>query len=466
MSFWKLDHPSDSIAVIDQINGQMYSYGELQELVCNLKNLLNSSMHKTLGFVICKNTLPSLIGYLAGLCSNNTVCLLSNELEKKLFVNLILKYDPDWMWVPDDAIFYEFTGYEPVIKLHGFVLLFSRAKIRKDTLIHQDVAVLLSTSGTTGSPKMVRLSYDNIQSNAVSIVKYLNITSEDKPITTLPMQYSYGLSVINSHLTAGATLLLTESGVMSKDFWQFFKANEGTSFAGVPYIYQILYRLRFGEMDLPSLKAITQAGGRLDDRLQKYFVEVSKQKNIRFFVMYGQTEATARISYIPPDRISQKIGSIGVAIPGGELELDGEQQLIYKGPNVMMGYAESRSDLIKGDLLFGRLETGDLAKKDEENFYYIVGRKKRFIKLFGLRINLDEVEQILSDKCGQSCYCVGDDNCMKVFIIDQAISLVVKKTLTEVFHLHASSYKISVISSIPRLSTGKVDYKALQEWSV
>ncbi len=168
----------------------------------------------------------------------------------------------------------------------------------------------------------MRLSADNIQSNAESIAQYLEIDENEKPITTLPFNYSYGLSVINSHLLKGATIVLTEKTVFFKDFWNTFKQYECTSFAGVPYTYQMLKRTGFDKLDLPSLKTMTQAGGKLNEEMIKYFYEYAERKNIRFFVMYGQTEATARISYVPFDKLKNKIGSIGISIPGGKLSLN------------------------------------------------------------------------------------------------------------------------------------------------
>ena len=273
---------------------------------------------------------------------------------------------------------------------------------------------------------MVRQSYNNILSNTESIVEYLNLDSTERPITTLPMNYTYGLSIINSHLYAGATILLTENTLIQKEFWNFFKTEQATSFGGVPYTYEMLKKLRFSRMNLPSLRYMTQAGGKLSPELHKEFAQDCIDKNRKFIVMYGQTEATARMAYLPSEYALKKYGSMGIAIPGGSFSLiddNGNEitednitgELIYKGANVTLGYAESRSDLIKGDENHGVLLTGDMAKRDKDGFYYIVGRKKRFLKMFGKRVNLDEVERIIkSEYSFLDCACDGtDDNMYK-----------------------------------------------------
>jgi len=220
--------------------------------------------------------------------------------------------------------------------------------------------LLLTTSGSTGSPKLVRLSAKNLQSNAAAIAEYLGLTREERAITVLPMNYTYGLSVINSHLHSGARILLTNAPVIQKPFWEFFHLQEATSLVGVPYTYAMYHRMGLFKMELPSLRYMTQAGGKLPAAMVKEFAQWARTRGIRFFVMYGQTEATARMSYLPPDRVIEKTASVGVAIPGGRFSIldannreitqsgvDGE--LVYRGPNVSLGYAESRADLEKED---------------------------------------------------------------------------------------------------------------------
>ena len=260
--------------------------------------------------------------------------------------------------------------------------------------VHEKLALLLATSGSTGSPKLVRLSRENVESNARAIREYLKLDETERPITTLPMQYTYGLSILNSHLLAGGCILMTKESCVQEGFWKFFREQKATSLGGVPYTYQILKRLRFFEQEFPWLRSMTQAGGKLPADLVTEVGTWAQARGIRFYVMYGQTEATARMSYLPPEDCLKKPGSIGIPVPGGKFSLLGEDgepvcgtgvdgELIYEGANVSLGYAKNKEDLMRGDENRGVLHTGDIARRDADGYYYIAGRKKRFIKLYG-----------------------------------------------------------------------------------
>jgi acyl-coenzyme A synthetase/AMP-(fatty) acid ligase len=254
---------------------------------------------------------------------------------------------------------------------------------------------------------------------------------------------------------------------MQKEFWQFFKERKASSFGGVPYTYEILKKLRFFNMKLPALKYFTQAGGKLSEALHKEFAEYALREDKKFVVMYGQTEATARMSYLPYNMSLKKIGSIGIAIPGGKFELRdkneaGEGELIYKGKNVTLGYAEGPGDLKKGDERKGVLITGDIAKKDSDSYYYIVGRKKRFLKLFGNRINLDEIETLIKTKFNIASAVSGDDDNMRIYITDADKKDAVKNFISEIIGVHFSAFKVLAISEIPKNEAGKTLYKELK----
>ena len=333
---------------------------------------------------------------------------------------------------------------------------------------------MLTTSGSTGSPKLVRLSFSNILSNAKSIAQYLKITDLERPITSLPMNYSYGLSVINSHLINGATILLTNFSVVQKEFWNFVKNKKATSIAGVPYTYQMLKMLRFANMDLPYLKTLTQAGGKLSSNLVKEYSDYAIKNSKEFIVMYGQTEATARMSYLPFNISQEKFESIGIPIPGGKFSLKDlddkneihqsniQGELIYEGPNVSLGYANNITDLAKGDENFGKLYTGDLAYKDDNGYYFITGRMKRFIKIYGNRINLDEIEQIIFSK-NIECACDGVDDKMTIYTTNKDKAEEILNLLTSILKLNFRAFEIRTISEIPKNSSGKVLYTQLKD---
>ncbi|GAA4718824.1 AMP-binding protein [Brevibacillus fulvus] len=462
MSFWLLQHDQGRPALIDETSGNRFSYGELAACVQQFARQWPSSEGKKLGFILCRNEWEPIVAYLASLQAGHAVSLLSDSIHPDLLQVLLEQYKPDWIFAPNE-IGLDAT-YERANLSERYTMWNRLSSEQSKTGIHEQLAVLLSTSGTTGSPKLVRLSHRNIQANAESIAQYLGLTPLERPITTLPMQYSYGLSVINSHLQAGATLLLTNHSVTNKQFWDFFRAHEATSLAGVPFIYQLFERLRLQNLDLPSLRTLTQAGGRLDTRLVKHFHQLAREKQWRFFVMYGQTEATARMSYVPYEQLDGKEDSIGMAIPQGKLSIDeATGELIYHGPNVMMGYANNRDDLQKADELHGVLHTGDLAKQDADGYFYITGRLKRFIKLFGLRINLDEVERALESTVPVQVVCVGNDQKLVIVLEDEQYSQQVKQAAIEMFQLHASGIQVQVVPSIIRTPAGKVDYPKMAE---
>ncbi|MDR2940974.1 MAG: AMP-binding protein [Treponema sp.] len=367
----------------------------------------------------------------------------------------------------------EFSDYSKVYSVWGYTLL--KTPYDKIFPLYEELALLLTTSGSTGSPKFVRQSYANIRANTESIVKYLEIDATERPITTLPMSYTYGLSIINSHLWVGASIILTQKTLMQKEFWQQFKDYGATSFGGVPYIYEMLEKLRFFRMDLPSLHTMTQAGGKLSPELHKKFAEYAQTNGKKFVVMYGQTEATARMSYLPVEKSLEKYGSMGIAIPGGEfslIDIDGKEimepevvgELVYKGTNVTLGYAKSGADLAKGDERSGVLVTGDMAKRDADGFYYIVGRKKRFLKIFGSRVNLDETERLINGAFeGLDCACGGVDDKMTVFITNAGVTDKVMKFLTEKTGINRAAFMITVIDRIPRSESGKILYSELNK---
>ena len=268
---------------------------------------------------------------------------------------------------------------------------------------------MLSTSGTTQNPKFVRLSNSNLYNNTRSIIKYLKIKSDHNTITTMPMGYSYGLSIINTHLSSGSKIILNNKTVFDRSFWKLVDKYKITSFGGVPQLYELLKQLKFEKINLPHLKYLTQAGGKLEKKILKYFENICKEKNIKFIIMYGQTEASPRISYLEWKKFTLKFGSIGKVLSGSKFKILDKRgkyikstysvgELIFFGKNVSLGYASDLEDLYKSDINKGKLFTGDLVYKDNDNYLYIVGRKNRISKIFGLRINLDDIEKQLKKK--------------------------------------------------------------------
>lgn len=331
--------------------------------------------------------------------------------------------------------------------------------------ISPEIKILLSTSGTTGSSKFVKLSEENLYSNAVSIVKYLPINFSDVCPLNLPLNYSYGLSILTTNAIAGGKIICGLKDILNKDFWNDFEENGFTSLAGVPYVYEILNRIGFLKKNYPSLKYLTQAGGKLNEKLISLFAEYSKNNSLDFFVMYGQTEATARMSYLNVNEFPNKIGSVGKSIDQGKFVIDQESnELIYDGPNVFGGYAECIDDLIH--YVKKPLFTGDLAKIDEDGFIYIIGRSKRFVKILGSRINLDELENNLKENFQNNTFiCAGkEDTILQIACTNSTIEKVeVCNYIKELFNIHHAYIKFKIIENIPLTANGKINYIAILE---
>jgi acyl-CoA synthetase (AMP-forming)/AMP-acid ligase II len=463
---WNFDKFRDNIAIINE-NGETTTYAELQSK-CEI--LFSQLKHRSLVFHLCTNEKGSLLGYVAFINNDIIPAMFDAALDKGLLSALIENYKPDYLWLPQHMAG-EFSVYSGVCSVWGYTLL--KTPYDRAYPLHDELALLLTTSGSTGSSKLVRLSYANMRANTESIVDFLRLDATERPITTMPMSYTYGLSIINSHLWVGASIILTQKTLMEKAFWQQIRDYGATSFGGVPYIYEMLEKLRFFRMELPLLRTMTQAGGKLSPELHRKFAEYAEEKGKKFIVMYGQTEATARMSYLPAEKSLEKCASMGIAIPGGEFSLmddDGNEitapevvgELCFRGANVTLGYAISGTDLIKGDERGGVLLTGDMAKRDSDGFYYIVGRKNRFLKIFGSRVNLDETDRLLRDEFqGFECVCSGIDDKMTVFITDGKSADSVIKFLAEKTGLNRVAFKTILVDSIPRTGAGKILYNAL-----
>ena len=423
------------------------SYKYLDSLVTDFSAILKQlDIKNKLVYLPMSHDLESIVRYLSCLRENFIPILLPPNLDESLKLTLQKLYKP--------GVVFDKGG------LDNFKILNQSQAFK----INSKTAILLSTSGSTGSPKLARLSYKNISSNASSIMQYLDISTSDKALCTLPLSYSYGLSVLNSHLSAGGCIFLIDSSPFDKNFYEIIRQNNISSMCGVPFFYQMLFRTGFLKENFPSLKILTQAGGRMPEKLAIKFHEYSLAENVKFFIMYGQTEASARISYVPPDSLSFKYNSIGIAIPGGKLSLAEDNELIFNGPNVMLGYAENISDLSLGDVNDGMLYTGDIAKVDDEGFYYIIGRKKRFIKIAGSRFSLDEMENTLEHKFNTPFIVIGDDDKLSLkFESEEIQNEQIYNFLTSKFLINRTFMRLEKILEIPYTSNGKKNYLYFQK---
>ncbi|HEX6343339.1 AMP-binding protein [Umezawaea sp.] len=413
---------------------------------------------------------PSVLRYLAAFTSDRPVALLDAGQDRDVLLALVAAFRPAAVLGADGVAP---DGYRPA-EVGGPAWVREAAD---GVVPHPDLAVLLPTSGSTGNPKFVRLSRTAVLSNAEAIAEVLGIGADEVAPTSLPLHYSYGLSVLNSHLLRGATVVVEATGVMGRPFWQAVADHKITSLAGVPYHYEMLKRLRFDPAKYPSLRTITQAGGKLRDDLVTEFNDKMVAAGGRMFVMYGQTEAAPRMATVPAEKLAEKLGSAGPALPGGAFTIRtgaGAEttepgvvgEVLYRGPNVMMGYAESEAELADGDSRGGVLETGDLGRLDEDGYLFITGRLKRIGKVFGNRVNLDDLEQIVRgaglDTGAVAAVPAGDK--VVVWLEDRGADTrkAVARELAEKLHMHVSGFDVREVDALPLLASGKVDYRSLE----
>lgn len=334
--------------------------------------------------------------------------------------------------------------------------------------LHPDLRLLLSTSGSTGSPKLVRLSATGLESNAAAIASYLGLTADDVALTTLPLDYCYGLSVLHSHLAVGASIVLDDRSVTEPGLWEGARAHRVTSFAGVPHTFDLLGAA--GWPSLPTLRQVTQAGGRLAPERVRVLAERGAAEGWELVVMYGQTEATARMAYLPPHLATTHSAAVGVAIPGGSLRLEpvagaesGVGELVYSGPNVMLGYADHPADLARGAEI-GELHTGDLARI-ADGLVEIVGRRARFAKLLGQRIDLDRVQALLA-LGGHDVACAESDGGRELVIAfagrsDPLLAEEIATAAVTATSLPAHTIRVVAVAALPRLPNGKLDHQTV-----
>ncbi|SHK76229.1 AMP-binding protein [Desulforamulus aeronauticus] len=454
----------NSIAAMDN-NGCSITYGALCDYCVECALVIPA---RSVIFILCENTIGALASYVVSQENSVVPLLLSASMDRGLLRQLTDIYMPAYIWLPSKFI-NEYSEAPIVFEKYDYTLI---KTVYDGYPINDKLAMLMTTSGSTGSPKLVRYKYGNLEANAKNVAKVFGWTKDERPICDLPMHYTMGLNVINSHLYVGATILLITYNLMSVDFWHFIKEQKATNFTGVPFSYEVFSKLRFTQMDLPYLKTFAEGGGKLTDKMFIEIAEYAERTGKRFFATFGTTETSARLAFLPPELALSKCGSIGRAIPEGELFLlddngneiagdDVEGEMGYRGPNVTMGYAQCREDLLLDDVFCGEYRTGDIACRDVDGCYYIIGRKSRFLKLLGYRVSLDECERLIKTEFNIDCACTGTDKEMVIYITDAALSERVWTFISEKTGLYKSMFLILAIDDIPKNGSGKILYMLL-----
>lgn len=465
MSLFKEIHKfSNRIALITADQG----FVKYSKLISESIKLTKHLEKRSTVFLLGKNDYEWVVGYIGFIKKKIIVILIDPEIDLINLKQLIKDYKPKYIFKKKKT--HILKTYKTLINYFNYELIELQNKtVQKN---YKELAILLTTSGTSGKSKFVRISYENLIVNTKSIIQYLNIKNTDRLITTLQPSYSYGLSMINTHLYIGASIVLNNYSIIENLFWKRLENNNVKTFGGVPYTYELLEKLKFHRFKIGSLKYLTQAGGKLDYKIFQNINDVCKKNNIEFISMYGQTEASPRMSFLPSKFNKDKINCIGKAIPNGKFKLIDKDnkdilkantsgELVYSGKNVSLGYALNFLDLKKTDENKGVLFTGDIAKRDSDNFYYITGRKKRFLKIFGNRINLDEIELNLNN-LGFKCVCGGDDKKINIYFTNKKKQKKIMDLAFKLINLNRNYIEFVYIKKINRTSRGKIEYKELK----
>jgi acyl-CoA synthetase (AMP-forming)/AMP-acid ligase II len=464
-------------AFFDGNSGRWFSRAELQARIEVFADSLRFRQ-KAFGFVFPSNDADSLTAYLAAMEAGHAIAALNPELDAVLRSDLIRRFQPDFIVAPapkPDEEHWSCGGlYGEPLPLGDGLLLWKSTDPHRYA-VHPELTLLISTSGSTGSPKLVRLSSRNLRSNAEQINIALGNSELDTAMITTPIFNQYAQSVVHTNLLAGGSFALTRERLVSRSFWNTVRDAECNSIGGTPYFYQVLDRLDLDSLQAPRLKKFVQTGGRLPEELAGKFHAMLAKRGGTLHLMYGQGEATARISGLPPELLPELARSIGFPLSGGRLRVERagrpcksmeEGELIYEGPNVMMGYATAPEDLGKGDLLSGTLATGDLGYQDDRGLFYITGRSARFAKVFGWRVSLDDVEEMLTSH-GLAVAAATEGDRILIFhegVSHESASSAFGHRVAETaarLRLHPSGFEVHAVERIPRFPNGKTDYRTL-----
>ncbi len=446
------------------VGGRTLSYADLAGLVSEAEHALR---HNGKALVLCAGDrdVPTLVAYLAALRLGHTVAFLPASRE------IVSKYRPEFV-VPAPGGAEDLTdfGYEVGDRLIDGTKLFRRRARGPGDDIFAQTALLLATSGTTGSPKAVRLSYDALAGNSAAVVRALGITAAERAPTTLPITRAYGLSVVNSHLLVGASIVLGDRSPLSLATWDHLTRAGATSFAAVPTTYAAFGPAHAALLEGTRIRTMTQAGARLGDELTLRFARTMERRQGRFFPMYGQTEATSRIACLDPADLPDRLGSVGVAVPGGTITIEqarahdravpGEGAVHYRGPGVMLGYATGRDDLRRGAEV-DVLDTGDLGYL-RDGFLFLTGRTKRIVKVLGVRTSLDDLERLVERPDHPTAVVCGGDDVVYLFGAgDAAVHEGQRRELAAVLGVPSRHVVVRHLDRLPQTPGGKVDYRAL-----
>ncbi|WP_027623878.1 AMP-binding protein [Clostridium lundense] len=471
----------DKTAIISK---EEISYKKIYSKVNAIEKMLKDKglNSKDVALLISENSTFFIQCYF-GIIKNGTICVPINPNSSKEDIDYILKslniknifIQKKFMKKLSEISGIDIYNEEDIDKLE--IVMYNQTNKEADG---EDVAVILFTSGSTAKPKGVMLTHNNLIYNTNSIIQYLNLKEEDRMEVVLPFYYCYGTSLLHTHFRVGGSLVINNRFMFPETVLNDINHYKCTGFAGVPSNFQILLKMSdIKNRKFPSLRYITQAGGRMANIFINELIEILPKVDI--YIMFGQTEATARLSYLPPNLLKEKMGSIGNGIPGTKLKVlnkEGREvklgeigEIVAQGKNIMKGYFNDEEET-KKVLKNGYLYTGDIGTVDKDGYIYILSREKNIIKSGGNRISPKEIEDIILQIDGViECAVVGveDDilgEAAKAFIVSKNSNLN-SRDIMEYCKTKLPSYKIpkyvAILKNLPKNSSGKVMLKKLKE---
>lgn len=445
-----------SLSFIEASNGKSVPIGTLY------RSLGLNPVEKGLIFLYNDNQISSIEVLLNFYGTQHTIAILGQKLNTEFKTRLENEYRPKYIFDPDRN---EIEGYLS----KGFsekIRIFVKKDYQDEVKIHPDIKILLSTSGTTGVPKLVKLSDENLYQNALSILQYMPILETDVVPLNVPINFVYGFSIFTTNCMRGGKIVSTDKDIMQKAFWEEMEEFGYSTLGGVPYLYENLNRLGFFTKDNKSLRYLTHTGGVINSELRKTIFSYCHQFDKEFFAQYGQTEAGGRMAYLTTAGLLEEETSIGTPVQGGSFEIDEDSgELFFSHPGIFGGYANTLGDL-KTYEQPRVLPTGDTARKGKNGIYYITGRIRRIMKLFGIRLNLDEVEFILKNEWeGNTFVCLNSHDKKIIVLYDN--NTIDPKAITETIKTKLRINPLYIVAeyieSFPLSPNGKINYPLLQE---
>ena len=449
-----LQKKSSNLVIYDNENRDI-NFNGLIEIEKFLKKKIKK---KSLILFVGDNDSISIAHYLAFFRLGHCQIMIENNITDNSLNDINEKFEPEYIFVNKQRN--KINNYKIIKSIDGYNLLQSNQK--NQSKINKNLALLISTSGSTGKSKFVKITFENILENTISIRKYLNIKKKDIGVSTLPISYSYGISVINMHLLNENNFVCNKSSILEKKFWELLKKYKVTNFSGVPFSFELLDRINFYKFDMHNIRFITQAGGKLHTNIIAKICNHLKKIKINFFVMYGQTEASPRISYIELKDLIKKPDSVGKVIPGGKIILSKKKlgEIIYYGKNIYRGYANKRNDLEKLSNI-KNLKTGDLGFIDKDGFLFIKGRVNREVKIYGRRINLDIIENFINNMQEKKYLCIKKDHNLYIVYINIVDEINIKKKIFKEFKIPGNIIKFKKIDKLPINKNKKISYQKI-----